>query len=72
MEREKVMSEWISVNNKMPVNEDIVDIYTANNGRFTDAQYVSEMIGYWLTRDAIWINLDKVTHWMPLPEPPNE
>jgi len=69
------MSEWISVEDKVP---DILDDVLATNesGSVFEASYwaVGEFVskfrigrlGIKATHD------DTVTHWMPLPEPPQE
>lgn len=61
-------SEWISVKERLPkVEADIL-------------AYIGEgsFVVCWMTHDGYWqcpaylMDKDEVTHWMPLPEPPNE
>jgi len=58
--------EWISIKDKLPeINEEVLVM----DRDFMDfAYYNSE--GQWIDRE--FIDLDDVTHWMPLPEPPKE
>ena len=57
------MSDWISVKDRLPENEDEVLIYM---GHYE--------VG-WYSRE-VWRGVDEwrlePTHWMPLPEPPAE
>lgn len=64
------MSEWISVKDRLPENGKIVLAYSKEKGvtfthrlwfHQTDRPFVIEYEG-----------MVKVTHWMPLPEPPKE
>ena len=59
--------EWISVDDKMPMVGDIVDVWTENDVRYIDI--VNDYDG--------WVSLyvgskfnGKVTHWMTMPEAP--
>lgn len=62
------MAEWISVKERLP-EDDIVCILTDG---------VSDAIGYrgkvfgWHLMWTDYLEESKVTHWMPLPEPPKE
>lgn len=71
------MSKWISVNERLPKKDELVLAIAngkpANNitlvdayelGKYTDEGWIIDEWPEW--RDA------KVTHWMPLPEPPGE
>lgn len=63
------MSEWISVNDRMPKYG--VMVLVANGKHVMMAFTFRENNSvYWSTEDGI-ILID-VTHWMPLPEPPKE
>ena len=61
------MSEWISVNDKLPPIYVNVLIYD------TIDNYISNSL---LNKNKQWIgyesNIDDITHWMPLPNPPKE
>jgi len=64
------MSEWISVKDRLPDIDLSVLVY---NGQSI------EVMAYWYDEDEKpnFMNppappCDFVTHWMPLPEPPNE
>lgn len=79
-----IQSGWISVKDKMP--EDSGDYIVLNDGRIEIAPYDKEAaqegfypFGYEDKEiDEIgntlidWIEISGVTHWMPLPEPPQE
>jgi hypothetical protein len=76
------MSEWISVKDRLPNPNEKVIVYNAeNDGTFFARRLVSrfewwdsvtkEYINWrWLPYGYTNIMLDAVTHWMPLPEPP--
>ena len=57
--------EWINAKDKMPKKEVEVLVYT--DGHVTHGSY-SEI---WKTFVAHAHEVPRVTHWMPLPEPPN-
>lgn len=66
---------WISVDNRLPVDQNkdylvFTDsvLYFGRNGLMTVANYNG--MGNWI--DYLGENVEyDVTHWMPLPEPPN-
>lgn len=61
-------AKWISVNNRLP-EDDIICILT--DGVSDAIGYRGKVFGWHL----IWtdhLEESKVTHWMPLPEPPEE
>lgn len=61
------MSEWISVNDRLPKTMELVFVYRKG----LDIVRIE-----YLMNDGEWFNDDiykaSVTHWMPLPEPPKE
>jgi hypothetical protein len=56
------MNEWISVKDRLPKKYGVVLAFTEYGD--TNAVY------YYV--DKSWGHPDEITHWMPLPEPPNE
>ena len=63
------MSKWISVNDRLPkgnYDSDLVDVYSVLQGRIIDCNYINN--DYWMTGTGY--EIDDVTHWMPLPAPP--
>lgn len=61
------MNSWISVNEKLPENEETVLAYCPGNTFF--ARYNnSSKIWNRVPKDNIFPQA--VTHWMPLPKPP--
>jgi len=62
-----VMSEWISVGDRLPNDGELVLIVTVS-GDLTDYNFAKWSGDYW-TRKA-WPLGYAPTHWMPLPEPP--
>ena len=65
------MSEWISITDKLPKRGDFCLVST-EFGRITIAEYGWEA---WLFNDVystMQQPLSYVTHWMPLPKPPEE
>ena len=70
------MSEWIKVEDRLPENEGTYLVYKKRCGRVISGDY-HDIGHYWAnhTQDGYhWVNLHEdeiVTHWQPLPEPPN-
>ena len=65
--------KWISVTDNLPRINDVVLVYDKHIEDVTTG-YISEFIGdrcVWIIDCGESIS-DEVTHWMPLPEPPNE
>ena len=63
------MGEWISIKDKLPPKGKCL-VAALENGKYYQVT-VSTFTGYYFSmtgRRAYW----KVTHWMPLPEPPKE
>ncbi len=71
--------EWISVEDRLPENRRMVLVYTPCDGFMAVGFYVEEKSrSYTWTRWNIITAMrsvkkitKKVTHWMPLPEPPD-
>jgi len=73
--------EWISVEDRLPEEHDIVDVY-CSDGRNTEIEFYDggfygpeqdfsvDDCGYGCLSNTDLIN--DVTHWMPLPEPPTD
>ena len=64
-----IMSEWISVEDRLPEGECLVYLAETRLGRVHSANYDAGVptIGFGFAFDA-----PAVTHWMPLPEPPTD
>ena len=64
---------WISVKDRLPERtmppHDVLVYYDLNCGMYIDRAWYSREKNKW--RNVLGINL-KVTHWMPLPEPPED
>ena len=58
------MSEWISVEERLPEAE--VDVLVTDDNGYV---YVSR---YHVGSISFWSAMKEVTHWMPLPAPPEE
>lgn len=75
------MSEWISVNDRLPDCEYdwvLVSVVDWKNHKLRFVPHVAELRkGKWVSQDDVEGDLEtwahvKVTHWMPLPDPPKE
>jgi hypothetical protein len=72
------MSEWISCEKSLPKPGDIVLIYADGNidtGYLCQGKHNGPFDEFTLERSApidegIYFDLEQVSHWMPLPEPP--
>ena len=58
---------WISVEDRLPENGQVVDIYNPHDGRIPFVEYED---GEWCSQYFKWTGV--VTHWQPLPAPPKE
>lgn len=65
-----LLMKWISIKDKLPEKDSLVLI--TDGERVTIAEWYQEQ-GWGLAREdkAIGIFADTITHWMPLPAPPN-
>jgi len=63
--REECEYKWISVEDKLPEESESYLVYLGNRGYINkiDVDYYSTLLG-------TFANGNDVTHWMPLPEPP--
>ena len=76
MEDAPAVQMWIPVTEKLPVDEELVLILCKNGAMFVGycgKQYV-DFERRWRIKTALnstkLLNLGRVTHWMPLPQPP--
>lgn len=60
------MSKWIKCSERMP--EELEDVLVTD-GRSVEVMYLRLGLWYVTSQDSA-ICGDEVTHWMPLPEPP--
>jgi hypothetical protein len=74
----KLRSLWIPVTERLPEEEELVLIVCKNGARFVGycgKQYY-DLERRWRIKTALnstkLLNKGRVTHWMPLPEPPKE
>ena len=64
-----VTQKWIPVKDKMP-EEDVRVIVYSSIKTIGIAYQINDM---WFTKDLLMSSpCNKITHWMPLPEPPKE
>lgn len=71
---EVAMGEWISVDERLPEPNGSYLVYVQNpddnrRGTISRKKYMPAQRGWTMKRDERGMGL-KVTHWMPLPEPP--
>ena len=65
------LSNWISVNERLP--EDGVDVLVGYDFADNDPFIMTYEDGRWFYGiDGDFMLNNNITHWMPLPEPPNE
>lgn len=70
--------EWIPVSERLPEGEELVLILCKNGARFVGycGKQYADYERRWRIKTALnstkLLNLGRVTHWMPLPEPPKE
>ena len=62
------MNEWISVKERLPEEGEDVLAYLGE-GKIEVCRLMHNM--FWEASDVLY-DLDAVTHWMALPEPPKE
>lgn len=63
------MSDWISVKERLPDINDEYIVFTEDAEVFI-CEYLPS-VNQWWDRDASII-YGRITHWMPLPDPPKE
>lgn len=67
------MSDWISVKDGFPEDDvDVLIFVTCGDGILTgsfDSLIVSECNCGWAI-NCVWATMGSVTHWIPLPKPP--
>ncbi len=73
------MGEWISVKERLPeINRWVLANWVCEwNNKSFESLCIAKLgkNGEWLTNDSeypYFMSDEKITHWMPLPEPPKE
>jgi len=67
------MTEWISVKDKLPEEDEMMILFYSTEGGVCSGNYeVEEEVYYSLDYIGGAGYRKSVTHWMPLPEPPKE
>lgn len=70
--------EWISVKDRLPEDEQRVIAYCQKVKKyfvgFAERSHYSDKVHWWHegAKGGLYSATSKVTHWMPLPEPPKE
>lgn len=60
--------EWVSVEDRLPENNDNVLIYANKTGEKIEIAFYNDDDKEWQGLNSFW--LPYVTHWQPLPSPP--
>lgn len=60
--------QWISVEDKWPQNGEWILVYLSDGNMICGSYY--DAMGFAL--DYYYEDMGQITHWMPLPEPPEE
>lgn len=74
-ELEEGKQKWISVNDRLPENISHVLIFSNVSVKTGYAYYINNDWLYLTNQENFWISKQphiEITHWMPLPEPPNQ
>ena len=69
------MSEWIPVSKRLPeIEEKVLVTYKLNSGQWVtpEIRFMFHKLGSPNQGKLMWTVNDSATHWMPLPEPPND
>jgi hypothetical protein len=76
--------EWISVKDRLPEDGEYVLVYHLADDHITVGYFEKDNVSYYIESDGSkfytdsgweteipWAQKGSVTHWMPLPKPPN-
>jgi len=76
-------SEWIKCSDRLPENDQNVLVYHSEDFHITVGDFERDNVSYYIESDGSkfytddgweteisWAQRGKVTHWMPLPNPP--
>lgn len=68
------VQRWVPVTERLPEKEDTYLVYTERGSVYSSHFYTEMKFASGYVREASWSQRGKVkvTHWMPLPEPPKE
>ena len=64
-------NEWVSVEDELPARDGIYLVYTTRGSVTTAHFYAEKIFRDDYKRKASWQGNRNVTHWMPLPAPPD-
>ena len=64
-------NEWVSVEDELPARDGIYLVYTTRGSVTTAHFYAEKIFRDDYKRKASWQGNRNVTHWMPLPTPPD-
>ena len=64
------VNQWIPCSERLP--EDDLNVLVSWNNRYIKIGYIEtcEAIKYWCIPGHSIVPIDYITHWMPIPEPP--
>ena len=69
IERLREAQRWIPVSDSKSLND--LDLYLVTDGEIVSVGFYTTKWGTWTSADDLLLPFN-VTHWMPLPEPPQE
>lgn len=65
------MTEWVKCSDRLPEKDIGILIFWNGNVRMAELQNTGSHFDFFVS-GTFYLDGEDVTHWMPLPEPPND